>query len=276
MRVVRYRTERGARLGILEAGGVVELPDDLALMPAHRLPSDAPSQGLGTRTLEEDALLAPVLPGKIIGIGLNYRDHAEEQGVDLPKEPLLFAKFPSAVTGPYADVEKPADTNQLDFEAELGVVIGRRARHVPASQALEHVGGYVVVNDLTARDAQLGDGQWVRGKSYDGFAPLGPAFVSRDEVADPHRLAIGASVNGIPKQASSTANLIFGVEELVEYCSRCCTLEPGDLICTGTPAGVGVFRDPPELLDVGDVVTVEVENVGRLANRIVAPAPAPR
>jgi 2,4-didehydro-3-deoxy-L-rhamnonate hydrolase len=274
MRLVRYRTHEGPRLGVLDQDTVVELPDPLAFAPAPLVPTDAAAHASGTRPLVHTEFLAPLRPGKIIGIGLNYRDHAEEQGVEPPKEPLLFAKFPSSATGPYADVEKPTDTNQLDYEAELGVVIGRTARQVPAARAMEYVGGYVAVNDLSARDAQFGDGQWVRGKSYDGFCPFGPAYVTRDEITDPHDLAIGAWVNGRTLQSSSTANLIFGVEELIEYCSRCCTLEPGDLICPGTPAGVGVFREPPVFLNVGDLVVVEIEHIGRLENRIVAPTTA--
>jgi 2-keto-4-pentenoate hydratase/2-oxohepta-3-ene-1,7-dioic acid hydratase in catechol pathway len=269
MRIVRYEHQASPRLGLLDGEQIWPLPDSHASVPAHEMATGpAPAQGEAV-TLQEVHLLAPVRPPKIVAVGLNYRDHAEEQGTPLPDAPLLFAKFPTAVTGPFDDIEKPVETSQLDYEAELGVVIGAPARRVRAADAVGHVAGYLVVNDVSARDAQFADGQWVRGKSFDTFAPLGPALATPDEVPDPHALDIRTWVNGELRQSSNTGQLIFPIPDLIEYCSRYFTLEPGDIICTGTPAGVGVFSDPPRFLEVGDVVEVEVERVGRLRNRVV-------
>jgi 2-keto-4-pentenoate hydratase/2-oxohepta-3-ene-1,7-dioic acid hydratase in catechol pathway len=267
MHIARYLTPDGPHLGLLVGDEVRQLPQELATGSPFALPQDV--EGGGALPLEHVKLLAPIRPGKIIGVGLNYRDHAEEQGVALPERPLLFAKFSTAASGPYADIGKLPEISQLDYEAELGVVIGRTARRVHEAEALEYVGGYLVVNDVSARDAQMGDGQWVRGKSFDGFAPMGPALVTPDEIPDPHDLSIRAWVNGELRQDSNTRNMIFGIPELIEYCSRYFTLEPGDLICSGTPAGVGLFMNPPRFLEIGDLVEVEVERVGTLANRVV-------
>jgi 2-keto-4-pentenoate hydratase/2-oxohepta-3-ene-1,7-dioic acid hydratase in catechol pathway len=267
MRIVRYEQQSGPRLGLLDGERVLPLPD--AAIPAYELAKTPLSAGGETVALEAVHLLPPFRPPKIIAVGLNYRDHAEEQGDRLPDAPVLFAKFPTAVTGPGDDIEKPAETSQLDYEAELGVVIGAPARRVRAVDAMDHVSGYVVVNDVSARDAQFADGQWVRGKSFDTFAPMGPALVTVDEIEDAHRLNIRAWVNGELRQNSNTKELVFTIPELIEYCSRYFTLEPGDVICTGTPGGVGVFSDPPVFLQPGDVVEVEVEGVGRLRNRVV-------
>jgi 2-keto-4-pentenoate hydratase/2-oxohepta-3-ene-1,7-dioic acid hydratase in catechol pathway len=209
------------------------------------------------------------LPGKIICVGLNYRDHAEEQGVDLPEEPLLFAKWPNALIGPGDPIVIPPLVTKCDYEAELGVVIGRRVKNVSPENALEAVRGYVCANDVSARDLQFADGQWTRGKSVDTFCPVGPLVPAAD-VADPHALAIRAIVSGEVLQDSTTANLIFGVDEIVSHVSKTVTLEPGDLVLTGTPAGVGVFRDPQRLLRPGDEVTIEIERVGSLTNPVVA------
>lgn len=269
MRIVRYQTRSGPRLGLLDGEEVAELADDIAHSRAEAVTVTA-EYGSGPRLAVADLeLLAPVVPSKIVAVGLNYRDHAEEQNQPLPERPLLFTKFPSAVTGPYADIEKLPETTKLDYEVELGVVIGPRARQVPRGRSREHVAGYVVVNDVSARDAQFEDGQWVRGKSFDTFAPMGPALVTTDEVSDPHRLTVRTWVNGELRQDSNTSNLIFDVDELIAYCSRYFTLEPGDVIATGTPGGVGVFLDPPRFLEPGDVVELEVGHVGRLINRVV-------
>ena len=209
-------------------------------------------------------------PQKIVCIGLNYRDHAEEQGTELPAAPLLFAKWPNTLIGPGAPIVIPPITKQVDYEAELGVVVGERVRGVSAENALEAVAGYLCLNDVSARDLQFADGQWVRGKSLDTFCPVGPELVPAAEVADPQALAIRAVVNGEALQDSHTSNMIFSVAEIVAHVSRAITLEPGDLIATGTPAGVGAFRDPPVWLEPGDEVTIEIEGLGALTNPVRA------
>jgi 5-carboxymethyl-2-hydroxymuconate isomerase len=214
-------------------------------------------------------VLAIEPPGKIVCVGLNYRDHAEEQGVDLPDEPLLFAKWPSSLIGPGDPIVIPPLVTKCDYEAELGVVIGARVKDVSRENALEAVRGYVCANDVSARDLQFADGQWTRGKSVDTFCPVGP-LVPAAEVPDPHALAIRAIVSGEVLQDSSTANLIFGIDEIVSHVSKTTTLEPGDLILTGTPAGVGVFRDPQRLLRPGDEVTIEIEGLVSITNPVVA------
>ena len=208
-------------------------------------------------------------PGKVICVGLNYRDHAEEQGVKLPEHPLLFAKWPTALTGPGDPIVLPSISTQVDYEAELGVVIGSRVKGVRAENALEAVRGYLCANDVTARDLQRADGQFTRSKSLDTFGPLGE-FVSAAEVGDPQQLRIRCLVNGEVRQSSSTADMIFSVAEVIEFVSAAITLEPGDLLLTGTPAGVGVFRDPPIFLADGDEVTVEIERLGTLTNPVRA------
>ncbi len=212
--------------------------------------------------------LAIPRPGKIVCVGLNYRDHAAEAGLDLPKAPLLFAKWGNTLIGDGDAVVVPPEVTQVDYEAELGVVIGTQARRVSERDALDHVEGYICVNDVSARDLQFADGQWTRGKSPDTFCPVGPRLVPREEIADPQALAIRCLVNGEALQDSSTAQMIFSVAEIIAYTSRTVTLQPGDLIATGTPAGVGVFRDPKVLLQDGDVVAVEIEGLGTLTNPI--------
>jgi 2-keto-4-pentenoate hydratase/2-oxohepta-3-ene-1,7-dioic acid hydratase in catechol pathway len=209
-------------------------------------------------------------PGKIICVGLNYRDHAEEQGIDVPPRPLLFAKWPSSVVGPGEPIVLPSVSSEVDYEAELGVMIGAQARAVAVDDALDVVAGYVCVNDVTARDLQFSDGQWTRAKSLDTFCPVGPELVPASEIPDPQSLAIRCLLNGEVLQDSSTAHMIFGVAEIVAFVSEAITLEPGDLIATGTPAGVGFTRTPPRFLAAGDTVTVEVEGVGALTNPVRA------
>jgi len=213
-------------------------------------------------------LLAPVpRPGKVVAIGRNYRDHTIEEGVEPPAAPLIFSKWPSCVVGPGADIcWDPGLTAQVDYEAELAVVIGRTARRVAEADALDYVLGYTCLNDVSARDLQFGDGQWIRGKSLDTFCPMGPALVTADEIGDPQALAIECRVGGRTLQAASTADMYFGVAAIISYCSQAFRLEPGDVIATGTPGGVGIFRDPPVLLGDGDEVVVEIERIGRLRN----------
>ena len=208
-------------------------------------------------------------PGKIICVGLNYRDHAEEQGVDLPDEPLLFGKFANALCGPGDAIVLPREAEHVDAEAELAVVIGARARRLSGAEALDAVSGYACANDVSARNLQFKDGQWLRGKSFDTFCPLGPRLVSKDELGDAGDLRILQRLNGEPLQDSRTSELIFGVPQLVAHASTVFTLEPGDLILTGTPSGVGIFRKPPIALEPGDQVEVEIEAIGILRNPVV-------
>lgn len=214
-------------------------------------------------------LLAPVPSTRqIIAIGRNYVDHTSEQGAVPPGSPLVFAKFPSSIASPGADVVwSRAVTDMVDYEAELGVVIGSTARNVTVERALDHVFGYCCVNDVSARDLQVGDGQWVRSKSLDTFCPFGPVLVTADEVGDPQSLDIVCTVNGEVRQSSNTSQMFFSVAEIIAHCSRTMTLQPGDLITTGTPGGVGMFQDPPRLLSDGDEMIVEIEGLGRLVNR---------
>jgi 2-keto-4-pentenoate hydratase/2-oxohepta-3-ene-1,7-dioic acid hydratase in catechol pathway len=208
-------------------------------------------------------------PQKIVCVGLNYRDHAREQGVDLPQRPLLFAKWPNTLIGDGDPIRIPSISEQVDYEAELGVVIGRQAKGVAVDDALDHVEGYVVANDVSGRDLQFSDGQWVRGKSLDTFLPVSD-LVPAAEVPDPQALGIRAILNGETMQDSSTENMVFGVAEIVAFVSQAITLEPGDLIITGTPAGVGAFRDPRVWLRPGDEITIEIDGVGSITNPVVA------
>jgi 2-keto-4-pentenoate hydratase/2-oxohepta-3-ene-1,7-dioic acid hydratase in catechol pathway len=207
-------------------------------------------------------------PGKIICVGLNYRDHAAEAGLDVPEWPVLFAKWPTALIGPDMPIVVPPISREIDYEAELGLVIGRRVRAVRADEALSAIAGFVCVNDVTARDLQFADGQWTRAKSLDTFCPVGPALVPADEVPDPQRLRIRCMLNGDVVQDSSTENMIFSCSELIAFVSEAIELEPGDLIATGTPAGVGFTRRPPVYLSPGDEVTVEIERIGALTNPV--------
>lgn len=215
-------------------------------------------------------LLAPIPnPSKIVAIGLNYMDHCREQGVEPPTQPLVFAKFPSSIIGPGEPISwDPKATQQVDYEVELGVVIGKTARNVSPEEALTYVFGYTILNDISARDLQFGDGQWVRGKSLDTFCPTGPSIVTADEIPDPQTLTMRCFVNGELLQDSTTAEMIFGVADLVSYVSRYITLQPGDLMATGTPYGVGVFRDPKVFLKDGDIVVAEIDGIGKLDNPV--------
>ena len=208
-------------------------------------------------------------PGLIVCLGLNYRDHADEQGTKYPEAPLLFSKAPMAAAGPEDPIAYPADVRQLDYEVELAVVIGRRAKGIAPEAAREFIAGYCAFNDVSARCAQFGDKQWFRGKSYDGFAPFGPALVTADEVPDPMNLRLTCKVNGEVRQDSNTSCMIHDVFKTVAYVSRGITLMPGDVIATGTPAGVGIFFKPSKLLQRGDVVELEVAGVGKLVNRVI-------
>lgn len=212
---------------------------------------------------------APPAPGKIICIGLNYADHAAEAKLALPEQPICFAKWPTALIGPGEAIRLPSLTAEPDYEAELAVVIGRRATDVAAADAFDHVAGYACFNDVSARDLQRADGQWSRSKSFDTFAPMGPV-VPASAIADPQALAIRCIVNGEVLQDGTTADMVFGVAELIAFVSRSTTLLPGDVIATGTPAGVGLAQQPPRFLRPGDEVTVEIEGIGSLTNPVVA------
>jgi 2-keto-4-pentenoate hydratase/2-oxohepta-3-ene-1,7-dioic acid hydratase in catechol pathway len=250
-------------MGDLLAGGAAALD---ALRGAARSAASVGRPGDVTAAQR----IAPVpRPGKVIAVGLNYRAHADEHDtkVDVPKVPMLFAKFPTAVVGDGADVEwDPQLTDAVDLEAELGVVIGRTARRVSATEALEYVLGYTCINDVSARDLQFSDKQFVRAKSLDTFCPMGPAVVTTDELGSAAGLRIRSYLNEEVMQDDDTANMIHDAASLVAFCSQAFTLEPGDIIATGTPEGVGYFRDPRVLLHDGDVMAIEIEGIGRLQN----------
>jgi 5-carboxymethyl-2-hydroxymuconate isomerase len=215
-------------------------------------------------------LEAPFRPGKILAIGLNYADHAAETNSAIPDHPLVFAKFPSAVIGYHDPIQwSKSITNEVDWEVELAVIVGKRARHIAKANAFEHIYGYTVANDVSARDLQKRiDQQWTRGKSLDTFCPLGPVVVTRDEIADPQNLNLKTTVNGEVMQQGTTSQMIFDVATLVEYLSQNFTLEPGDIILTGTPPGVGAGKNPPQYLKDGDTVACSIEGIGELVNPV--------
>jgi 2-keto-4-pentenoate hydratase/2-oxohepta-3-ene-1,7-dioic acid hydratase in catechol pathway len=267
-------------LAVVEADRVAALPMD-GVTTIDELVAAGPEAWAAAREAAGPALEAgePVragmldaplqAPSKIACVGLNYHDHCRETGMAAPERPLIFAKFPSSLVGPDAEIEWPEGlTEQVDWEVELAVVMGRRIRHAGETEALDAIFGYTVANDVSARDLQFADQQWVRAKSIDSFCPLGPVIVTPDEFGDPQRKGLLTRVNGETMQDSTTAEMIFGVAEIVSFLSRACTLEPGDVILTGTPWGVGGFRDPPLFLEPGDRVEVEVEGIGVLANDI--------
>ena len=275
-------------LALLDVRNLLAEDEDLA--ETRAAVARALCDGIRGVPLGELRLVAPLEPGKIVCVGHNYRGHVTEQGLAIPDHPLLFAKFSNAVVGDGAPVIRPATTQALDLEVELGVVIGKRARRVPVNRAMDHVVGYVSANDISARDLQgskpalapgaRGDGQWLRAKGSDTFLPLGPCMVTADELGDPavlrlrgwHTPAAGPDAGReLLVQDGATSDMIFSVAELVAFISASITLEPGDLVITGTPSGVGVFREPPVFLVPGDVVRVEVERIGSVTNPIVDP-----
>jgi 2-keto-4-pentenoate hydratase/2-oxohepta-3-ene-1,7-dioic acid hydratase in catechol pathway len=209
-------------------------------------------------------------PSKIICLGLNYIDHKEESGLEKPEKPLLFGKAPNALTGPYDPVFLPRSCGQIDWEAELAVVIGLECKRVSASNAMDYVAGFSVMNDVSGREAQFSDAQWFRGKSFDTFAPLGPALVTFDEIENFRNLKLTARLNGTIMQNGNTVDMIFDIPSIIAFISEDITLLPGDIISTGTPSGVGIFRDPPVLLKAGDVVECWVENIGSISNTVAA------
>jgi len=280
VRLVTFSDGRGTRIGRLEGDEVIdlaaaapELPRDLAgLLAAGPLALGRASSAESTRLpLEGLRLAAPIpRPGKILAVGLNYRDHVAETGRELPKVPVIFNKQSTAATGPFDPVHCPRASDKLDYEGELGFVIGRVCRHVPRARAAEVIAGWVVVNDVSVRDWQGRSPTMTMGKSFDTHCPFGPALVSSDEVGDPLGLSLRTWVNGELRQSASTKDLIFDPFTLIEHLSTAFTLEPGDLISTGTPAGVALAMKPPRWLVPGDVVRVEVERVGAIENRVIA------
>jgi 2-keto-4-pentenoate hydratase/2-oxohepta-3-ene-1,7-dioic acid hydratase in catechol pathway len=267
LKVIRYaRPDGSVGVGVVEGDTVYAAGDDLT----------NPQRGERAGLISELTLHAPVSGiGKIVCIGMNYVDHAEELGVTLPDVPTMFAKFNNAIVGPDEQIRVPAFAPETDYEAELGVIIGRRAVDVTPDEALDYVFGYTVVNDVSARDLQFDpsqSGQWLRGKSVDTYCPVGPWIVTKDEVSDPQSLGIRCLVNDVLLQNSSTKQMYKSVAELVSIVSSTITLEPGDLIATGTPGGVGFKRNPAVYLKDGDVVRVEIDGVGELSNPVVARA----
>ena len=285
MRLVQYTVQGESRLGVVMADRVVDVRkaadsagQDTKAFTSTLALLEAGDEALAfVRSLRGESntvplsgvrLASPVASRKIVAVGLNYKDHAIEAGLKIPSVPLCFAKFTSSLSGPFDPIQLPAEDSQVDFEGELGVLIGQKARRVAESDAIGHVAGYVVFNDVSARRWQFDDGQWTRGKSCDTFAPNGPFLVTADEVPDPGALRITTRLNGEIMQDSNTNQLIFNIPKIVSYFSHSFTLDPGDLIATGTPAGVGFSRKPPVYLNDGDVVEVEIERIGRISNRV--------
>jgi len=284
MRIVRWSDpDTSPRFGLLLDGMVADAgtPEEAGLPPAAGvegllaagLPAlmalEARAVVRARRPLDGIRLHAPLVrPSKIVCIGLNYRSHAAEQGAELPRVPRIFLKPPSSIIGPGDDIVPPAFCENVDHEVELAVVMGRRARGVKAAAALSFVAGYTILNDVTDRRIQKEDVQFTRGKGMDTFCPIGPALVTRDSLPDPSDLPIRLSVDGESRQEARTSDLVFGVGELIEFISAGITLEPGDVIATGTPAGVGVWRKPPVFLQHGQTVRCEIEGIGVLENRV--------
>jgi acylpyruvate hydrolase len=284
MRVVTYRSERGERAGVLRDEGVVDAWDLLdaghqpasvrALLETDRLDElgDRLGEGQAREVLPLDGVsLRPPVPDpdKIVCLGLNYRSHAEEQGAEPPDSPTFFAKFRNALVGTGEPVQRPATSEKIDYEAEIAFVIRREAKDVSAGEGLDHVAGYTLLNDLSARDLQMRTPQWMPGKVFDGSAPCGPALVTPDEAGAHDAIEFSLTVNGEERQSSSTADLVFDVPELVAHLSRLMTLEPGDIVATGTPAGVGSLRKPRVWLMPGDEVSIDSPTLGRLDTRIL-------
>ena len=290
MRIVGLRTSHTFTLGVVKGANVLDV-SEVALAAGRSAPflasmalfleagteaeqfiakliEDARDDVQG-KPLESVELGPPVpRPGKIIAVGLNYKDHAGEAEFELPAAPLIFAKFPNSISGPKDDIVFADDSLQVDSEAELAVVIGRQAKAVTEESAYDYIAGYMALNDVSARSWQFADKQWTRGKSCDTFCPTGPWLATRDEIADPHNLKIVGRLNSQVMQESNTQHLIFSIPKLLSYISASITLEPGDIIATGTPSGVGAFRKPPIYMKHGDVAEVEIEKLGILRNKV--------
>ncbi len=279
MKIAQFKTKTSgeARLGVLRGDVIVDVtevaPDVLSLIGKGSAGLQAAENVTPKTAYALDAVdyLPAVHAGKVIAIGRNYHDHAIEGGSEPPKSPMIFTKFINTLTGHNAAVTLHKISEQIDFEAELAVVIGKRAFQVKEEDALDYVFGYTCLHDVSARDLQFADGQWVRGKGLDGFCPLGPFITTKDEIPDPQALKIEGILNGEVMQSSNTKMMIFNVKYLIHYITQAITLEPGDVIATGTPEGVGVFRKPPVLLKDGDVFEVVIEGLGTLRNTFVNP-----
>jgi 2,4-didehydro-3-deoxy-L-rhamnonate hydrolase len=276
MKLVTYSTGGGEpRVGVIEDGRIVPLgglgSSMLEYIQRGRGAERQPGGGESV-ALEEARLHAPIArPEKLVAIGLNYEDHAAETGAEIPEKPVVFGMYPNTIIGPGEPIRIPPITEQVDYEAELAVVIGRTARNVSESEAMEYVFGYMNSNDVSSRDLQFSEGgQWTRSKSIDTFCPVGPHITTRDEVPDPHDLSIRCILNGEVVQDGTTSKMIFSVAELVSFLSSGMTLVPGDIIITGTPPGVGMARDPQLWMKPGDEVTIEIEGLGSLTNPVEA------
>ena len=280
MQLATIQTSNGPRVVVVQGGEYVEAATAPGCMRTlleqggDGLRTLAAAVKVGGRVgkLSEATVLPPVTePRKIVCVGLNYRDHAAESGVAIPRNPVLFSKYATALIGHEAAIVLPAESQEVDYEAELVIVIGKKGRHLTPEAAWQHVAGYTIGHDVSARDWQLKkDGkQWMVGKTFDTFAPCGPVLVTADEVPDPHDLRIRLRLNGQTMQDSNTKQMIFNVGEVVAYLSKVFTIEPGDLIFTGTPPGVGFARKPPVYLKGGDVVEVEIDGLGVLRNQVV-------
>lgn len=277
MKLIRFGDTGKERPGLLKAGKIVDLrahfPDipDIgeAFFTGGWLEKASgiidPGQDMTVR-------LGPPVPrpSKIICLGKNYSEHAREGGFDVPSAPLLFSKAPSSLTGPADPILLPETSGQVDWEVELAVIIGKAGKRIARQDAIGHIAGFAVMNDVSGREAQFGDSQWFRGKSFDTFAPMGPAIVTPDEIPDIANLRLETRVDGRVMQSGSTADLIFDIPSIIAYISRDITLWPGDIISTGTPSGVGIFRDPPITLEDGSVVECSIEGIGTLKNRVTA------
>ena len=277
MKLASFSWNQEAHYGVVSGDKVYRLGSRITeFFQAWAATGTGPAQAadlssLPSVALDQVRLLPPVPePEKIVCIGLNYRDHARESGMDIPRYPVFFAKYRNALAGPYDRIVLPRVSTQVDYEAELALVIGKPGRHIPEKQALDYVAGYMALNDVSARDFQFRSSQWIQGKTFDTFAPCGPYLVTPAEVGDPHNLPVRLRLNGQVMQDSSTREFIFNIPRLISYLSDIFTFAPGDIISTGTPSGVGFTRKPPVLLKAGDVVEVEVERVGTLRNPVVA------
>jgi 2-keto-4-pentenoate hydratase/2-oxohepta-3-ene-1,7-dioic acid hydratase in catechol pathway len=272
MRLVRYEHAGSIGIGVKGEDGVTPIPFTDILDVIRAGMEAVRKAARGAAPVRDYRLLAPLpSPGKLLFSGINYRSHKEENpSAALPTSPLFFAKLPSAVVGPGDPIVIPRPENQVDYEVELAVVIGATVRGVMEQNGLDHVFGYTIVNDVSARDVQFADNQITTGKGYDSFCPLGPEIVLRDEIPDPAQLHVASYVNGDQRQSSPASDMLFTVPQLIAFLSTHITLHPGDVISTGTPAGVGCFRTPPSYLHPGDIVEVEVDGIGRLSNPVVA------
>lgn len=266
MKLVSYRAGGIPHVGVLTEDGIQRVDTDLSmreLIASGQIPATTDT----IDKLSDVTLLPPVISGKILAIGRNYVEHARELNNEVPKQPLVFAVLPSAIIGTGDMIEWENElTSQVDWEGELAVIIGKTARRVSADDAMDYVFGYTVANDVSARDLQSSDKQWVRAKGLDTFLPIGPCVVTADEIPDPQNLNIITTVDNVEKQNGSTADMIFKIPFLIEYLSRAFTLEPGDMILTGTPSGVGRGMNPPEFLTTGSVVSIEIEGIGKITN----------